>query len=124
MPAGESAGGEILATASPSRPLGRGRRLRPYRRRPVGHRVSSAMSGNPNARMRTAPVAIGADRRRAMDADRDRRLERVARHLVRTMNACPAPGIAPLRTRDWMLIGVAVVAPYALVAGLALLAGH
>ena len=38
------------------------------------------------------------------DAERLRRRARLAAYLVRTMNACPAPGIAPLRTRDWLLI--------------------
>lgn len=49
-------------------------------------------------------------------------MERVGAYLVRTMNSCPAPGIAPLRTRDWLLLGAVVVLPYLLVDGLAAVA--
>jgi hypothetical protein len=38
------------------------------------------------------------------------------------MNACPAPGVAPLTTRDWLLIAGAVILPYLLVFGLASIA--
>lgn len=54
------------------------------------------------------------DRAPLTDAERRRRLERAARYLVRTMNSCPAPGISPLTTRDWLVIAM-VVAPYLLV---------
>ncbi len=45
-------------------------------------------------------------------------MDRVVSYLVRTMNSCPAPGIAPLRTQDWLLLGAVVVLPYLLVDGL------
>lgn len=35
------------------------------------------------------------------------------------MKACPAPGIAPLTTRDWLLILGVVLFPYLLLFGLA-----
>lgn len=53
------------------------------------------------------------------DLERQRRVDRVADFLVRTMRACPAPGIAPLTTRDWLVIGGAVLLPYLLVFALA-----
>jgi hypothetical protein len=49
------------------------------------------------------------------EAERRRRLDRVAAYLVRTMRACPAPGIAPFTTRDWLLIAGVVVLPYLLI---------
>jgi hypothetical protein len=54
--------------------------------------------------------------------ERRRRIERVAAYLVRTMRACPAPGIAPFTTRDWLLIASVVLLPYMLVFGLAAIA--
>ena len=56
------------------------------------------------------------------DLERRKRLDRVAAYLVRTMRACPAPGIAPLTTRDWLLIAGVVVLPYLLVFSLAAIA--
>jgi hypothetical protein len=56
------------------------------------------------------------------EAERQRRLDRLAAYLVRTMKACPAPGIAPLRTRDWPLIASVVILPYLLVFGLVAIA--
>lgn len=56
------------------------------------------------------------------DAERRRRLDRLAAYLVRTMKACPAPGIAPLTTRDWLLIASIVILPYLLVFGLVAIA--
>jgi len=56
------------------------------------------------------------------DFERQRRLDRLASYLVRTMRACPAPGIAPLTTRDWLLIAAATIGPYLLVFGLAMIA--
>ncbi|HVA84879.1 MAG TPA: hypothetical protein VNF73_01035 [Candidatus Saccharimonadales bacterium] len=38
------------------------------------------------------------------------------------MNACPAPGIAPFTTRDWLLLATAAILPYLLVFGLASIA--
>jgi hypothetical protein len=35
------------------------------------------------------------------------------------MRACPAPGIAPLTTRDWLVISGAVLLPYLAVFALA-----
>lgn len=68
------------------------------------------------------PSLLSADSRALTDDERRRQVERVARVLVRTINSCPAPGIAPLRVRDWILIGAAVAIPYLLVFGLAALA--
>jgi len=56
------------------------------------------------------------------DLERQRRLDRLASYLVRTMRGCPAPGIAPLTTRDWLLIATATIGPYLLVFGLAIIA--
>lgn len=53
------------------------------------------------------------------DLERQRRVDRVAAFLVRTMRACPAPGIAPLTTRDWLVISGAVLLPYLAVFALA-----
>ncbi len=39
----------------------------------------------------------------------EHRLDRLARVLVRTMRSVPMPGVAPLRRRDWLLIGAVVV---------------
>jgi hypothetical protein len=38
------------------------------------------------------------------------------------MRACPAPGIAPLTTRDWLLIASVVLIPYVFVFVLAAIA--
>jgi len=35
------------------------------------------------------------------------------------MKACPAPGVAPLTTRDWLLIAAVAIVPYLLMFGLA-----
>lgn len=53
------------------------------------------------------------------DAERRRRLDRLADYLVRTMRACPAPGVAPFTVRDWLLIGAIVGLPSLVVIGLA-----
>jgi hypothetical protein len=53
------------------------------------------------------------------EVERRRRVDRVAAYLVRTMRACPAPGIAPFTTRDWLLVAGVVVLPYLLVLALA-----
>ena len=49
------------------------------------------------------------------ELERGRRMDRVAAYLVRTMRACPAPGIAPFTTRDWLLVAGVVVLPYLLI---------
>ena len=42
-------------------------------------------------------------------AERERMIRRVTRDLVRTMRAVPAPGIDPLTTQDWVLLGIAAL---------------
>ena len=82
------------------------RPIRPRRRRPT----------------RPAGLIVRATARPLSDAERQRRLDRLARYLVRTVNACPAPGIAPFTTRDWLLLATAAILPYLLVFGLASIA--
>jgi hypothetical protein len=68
---------------------------------------------------RSAPMPILAA---LTDEERARRLQRVTRVLVRTMNSCPAPGVAPFRVRDWLLIWALVAGPYLFIFALAALA--
>lgn len=58
------------------------------------------------------------------EVERRRRLDRLATYLVRTMRSCPAPGIAPFTTRDWLLIAGAAVGPYLVLFAAAALAGR
>ncbi len=83
-------------TEPPSR--GRRRRARPTLRPPV-----------PPTRTRT-PTGTRA-LPRLSEAERERRLAAAARALVRTIRACPAPGVAPLRTRDWLALAAVVFVP-------------
>jgi hypothetical protein len=57
------------------------------------------------------------------EAERRRRLERLAAYLVRTMRSCPAPGVAPFTMRDWILIGGIAAGPYLVVFAAAAIAG-
>lgn len=56
------------------------------------------------------------------ETERQRRIEKLTVYLVRTMRSCPAPGIAPFTTRDWLLMAAVVLLPYLLVFGLAAIA--
>jgi len=82
--------------------------------------------GRPFRRRRPRRLAPRTPRPRPLtlmsDAERRRRIDRIAAYLVRTMRACPAPGIAPLSTRDWLLIVGAAVLPYVIVYSLAAVA--
>jgi hypothetical protein len=53
------------------------------------------------------------------ERERDRRLALATRALVRTIQACPAPGVPPLRTRDWLALGAVVLVPALVVFALA-----
>jgi hypothetical protein len=83
--------------------------------RPFARRRTLARTSSGTIRPRVEKVPLTALQRR-------RRLDRVAAYLVRTMRACPAPGIAPLTTRDWLLISSVVLLPYLLIFGLAAIA--
>jgi hypothetical protein len=93
------------APAPPAARSARRRRGRRYARRPI----LVAATARPGAQL-TVPLD---------ELERQRRLSRVAAYLVRTMRACPAPGIAPLTTRDWLLLGAAIGLPVLLWLGLA-----
>jgi hypothetical protein len=75
--------------------------------RPFAHRREHTSGTQRVALVRPLPPLTEVERRRRMD--------RVTAYLIRTMRACPAPGIAPFTTRDWLLIAGAVVLPYLLV---------
>jgi hypothetical protein len=79
--------------------------------RPVPHRRDHTSGTQRVATVRPRPPLTEVERRR--------RVDRVAAYLVRTMCACPAPGIAPFTTRDWLLVAGVVVLPYLLVFALA-----
>lgn len=91
-------------TAPPSRR--RRRRTRPTLRPPVSP-----------TRTRT-PAGVSAHPLLS-EAERERRLAAAARALVRTIRACPAPGVAPFRTRDWLALAAVVAVP----AGIVILVG-
>lgn len=56
--------------------------------------------------------------------ERDRRLRIAAQALVRTIQACPAPGVPPLRARDWLAFGGILAVPFLIVLALAAAAGR
>jgi hypothetical protein len=88
-------------------------------RSPAQHQVARHRSYRPLARRRTFTSVIPPVASREVapltEPERRRRVDRVAAYLVRTMRACPAPGIAPLTTRDWLVIASAVLLPYLVV---------
>lgn len=89
-------------------PPPRRRRARPTLRPPV-----------PSARSRSRrPAGVRAGPLLS-EAERERRLAAAARALVRTIRGCPAPGVAPFRTRDWLALAAVVVGP----AGILILIG-
>lgn len=100
-------------SAAPKRPR---RAHRPYLARRLAAR--SARLGIAEVR----PSQPSSPRPVLTEQERSQRLQRVAHALVRTINSCPAPGVAPLSLRDWLLIGGAVLIPYLIVFGLAALA--
>jgi hypothetical protein len=100
-------------------PIPRSQKPVDERTRPPGG-VARRRSNRPFAPRRdhtsgTQRVATVRPRPPLTEVERRRRVDRVAAYLVRTMRACPAPGIAPFTTRDWLLLGSAVVLPYVLV---------
>jgi hypothetical protein len=88
------------------------------RRRRVRRLLARRRRGTPleDTRARPTPAIV------LSEAERRRRLDQLAAYLVRTMRSCPAPGIAPLTTRDWLLMATVVLLPYLIVFGLAALA--
>lgn len=89
------------------RPPGRGDPFR-CRARPTLRRLPRrpALEGRPTrAAAGAAPLST---------AERDRRLAIATKALVRTIRACPAPGVAPLRLRDWLALGAVLVVPFLL----------
>ncbi len=92
---------------------GRARRRRAVHRALRRRRVG--LSTGPSVRVvRVARAATSLS-----DTEQKRRLDRLAKYLVRTIRACPAPGIAPFTARDWLLIGAAGFLPYLIVFWLA-----
>jgi hypothetical protein len=88
-----------------------GRAARHRSHRPFAHRRTRTSGIQRVATARALPLLT--------EVERGRRVDRVAAYLVWTMRACPAPGIAPFTTRDWLLVGGVVVLPYLLVFALA-----
>jgi hypothetical protein len=91
-------------------PLARRARLAAARRRAWTARRASTGPGHDPAH--AAPVAPGISRTpaRTLTAEEfDRRLEHVARVLVRTIRAVPMPGVSPFTRRDWAkVVGIVV----------------
>lgn len=107
------------------------RARRPYRlhRRGHGDRIHREHAAGRIVRTVIAPpepIRPRTERRsaRPIDAGSDPRLRRVVAHLVRTMRSCPAPGVAPLTLRDWLLLGSVVVVPYLLLVAAVALSGR
>ena len=109
------------------------RRSRPFRLRRGRHaeRLHRARAGERILRTVVPPPEpirrrqAGAVTPAGVPAASDPRLRQVARALVRTMRSCPAPGVAPLTWRDWLLLGGVVLVPYALLlAGVAVGGRH
>jgi hypothetical protein len=119
---------EPAACSQPSRPISachsdaRDLRARSIR----GRRVQRAI-----ARRRRATSSVGTGRRylptitvsSLSEAEKEQRLLRLAAYLVKTMRACPAPGIAPLTTGDWLLIASVATLPFLVVFVSAAVAG-
>ncbi len=89
---------------------GRARRRRAVHRALRRRRVG--LSTGPSVRVARAATSLS-------DTEQKRRLDRLAKYLVLTIRACPAPGIAPFTARDWLLIGAAGFLPYLIVFWLA-----
>lgn len=70
----------------------------------------SAQSGSTTPSAGTVRVWAPAA---ASPAEQQHRLEIAARALVRTIRACPAPGVPPLRRRDWLAIFAVVAVTWA-----------
>jgi 8-oxo-dGTP pyrophosphatase MutT (NUDIX family) len=83
-----------------------------YSRRPY---LGKRLAARRGLTIRKGPEPRPDRARRLTEGERRLRLRLVTRYLVRTMNSCPAPGIAPLRVRDWLLIAGAVATPYLIV---------
>ncbi len=94
----------IRSSSVPSQ-RGARRRARSSLRRPP-----RPPSGRPASMLRPASAPSAP----ASPAERDRRLDIAARALVRTIRACPAPGVPPLRRRDWLAISAVVAVPAAI----------
>ncbi len=94
---------------APARPTRTRRRGRPT----LGRPRSRSFGGRSAPSSALHPAVLS-------DAERARRLAIAARTLVRTIRGCPAPGVPPLRARDWLALLVVLVGPYLI--GLAVLA--
>jgi hypothetical protein len=99
----------------------RGRIAEPRRRRrgrpSLGRPRSSPTSLRPTPPPAHRPLVLS-------DAERSRRLAVAARALVRTIRGCPAPGVPPLRARDWLAIGAVLLGPYLIVLAVLAVAGR
>ena len=97
-------------------PLARRARLAAARRRAgTARRMTTGCPARNRTLAGSARPDVSRTQGRALSAEEfDRRLEHVARMLVRTIRAVPMPGVSPFTRRDWVIV-VGVVLAEALV---------
>jgi hypothetical protein len=102
---------ETSSDLQPDQPVPRSRRAVPLPLRQRRGRGRSRAPWPPAGRS-SRLTRSALERPVLADGERERRVAQAAALLVRTIRACPAPGVPPFRMQDWLVLGSVVVLPF------------